>query len=414
MLTNKKVSLSTGIAIAISMVIGSGLFGLPGLAIQSTSPADAFLGWLFVITIMPAMIHIFCKLSLKWPQSGGIALYATKGLGEWSSGGISLLTFGTLIAGMPAFFLVGGSYLCILLNLDLHKWLVTVSIALAAFTTLTNYSGGKYLSYFNKITVLLVLLVITYIIFTNKDQLTSLSGGSQLFKGYEFNINSLWLASSIVFWAFQGWENMTFSVFEFDNPNKNIPRVFWYSFFLVSLIYIIFSYCVSLSSAQGLNVEGLSGLTELLRGSKFSKFFILIMVAVLVANANSWVYGSSRAYLSSVNLGVLPKLLAGKNEQVPDGRLYLASLLIYAVIIYAVNKFSLSVSSIFLATTQGFIILYGASILAFHRNFNGIKNRLICSLALISWLFLVSGFGIYILYSLSFFIIGVLIISFKR
>lgn len=114
----KKITLISGVAIAISMVIGSGLFGLPGLAIRETSPLTALLGWVFIVLLMPSLIYVFSWLGSRYPSAEGISLYASMGLGKWSRPGIMMITCGTLAVGMPAFFLVGGSYIAALLDLD--------------------------------------------------------------------------------------------------------------------------------------------------------------------------------------------------------------------------------------------------------------------------------------------------------
>ncbi|MGZ9571188.1 hypothetical protein ACVTTK_17690 [Alcaligenes nematophilus] len=101
---NKKISVFSGISIAVSMVVGSGLFGLPGLAIKATDPITALLGWGLVIIILPSLIFVFSYLGQHHPSTEGLSLYASLGLGSWSKKGIMLLTCGTLLVGMPAFF----------------------------------------------------------------------------------------------------------------------------------------------------------------------------------------------------------------------------------------------------------------------------------------------------------------------
>src|SRR6218665_726739 len=102
----KKITLLSGVAIAISMVFGSGLFGLPRLAISPTNPLTALLGWGLVVLLMAPLSYVFSWLGRQHPSSEGISLYASMGLGEWSRPGIMMITCGTLAVGMPAFFLV--------------------------------------------------------------------------------------------------------------------------------------------------------------------------------------------------------------------------------------------------------------------------------------------------------------------
>src|SRR6218665_4006981 len=99
----KKITLLSGGAIAISMVVGSGLFGLPGLAISATTPLTSFLGWGLVVLMTPPLIYDFFWFGRQHPSSECISLCASMGLGEWSRPGIMMITCGTLAVGMPAF-----------------------------------------------------------------------------------------------------------------------------------------------------------------------------------------------------------------------------------------------------------------------------------------------------------------------
>lgn len=58
----RNISITSGIAIAISMVIGSGIFALPGMTISATDPITALLGWLSIIFLMIPLVAIFTYL----------------------------------------------------------------------------------------------------------------------------------------------------------------------------------------------------------------------------------------------------------------------------------------------------------------------------------------------------------------
>jgi amino acid transporter len=409
MTSSRQISLGGGVAIAISMVIGSGLFGLPGLAIQTAGPISAVWGWILVIAIMPAMIHIFSYFGRHYPASEGIALYASMGFGSWSRSGILMLTAGSLLAGMPAFFLVGGSYAASLLHLDEATWAAPLAMILAVLTTTANIMGVRQLGLFNSLAVVLILGIIGLVLARAAPEILALLEPAWRAPSGAVTVSSVWLAASIVFWAFQGWENLTFGFGEIRDPARNIPRIFWISFLIVSACYLLFAASVSASFLAGLPVSGLNGLVALLPAGPAGTVALTVMVVILVANANSWVFGASRAFHSAAKGGVLPAFLGRETKrQIPLASLC-GALAIYIVVIALIHGLHISPKYAFLATTQGFIILYGGAILAFTRKTRGIKNRLISVVAAIGWIFLMQGFGYLILYSLFWFASGSLV-----
>lgn len=407
----KKITLLNGVAIAIAMVVGSGLFGLPGLAIRETSPLTSLLAWGFIALLMPSLIYVFAWLGRRHPSCEGISLYASMGFGKWSQPGIMMITCGTLAVGMPAFFLVGGNYIATLLNLELTRWAVPCALLLAVATTTINIRGVEKLGLINKLVVILVLCVIAYISIRTLPFLPTALRGIDKNSLSTISITQIWLAMSIVFWAFQGWENMTFSFEEIENPKVNIPLIYWISFALVAMIYIVFAMAIFVGAQQGLNVSGLSGVAAMLPTGVAGRIALTVMVFILIANANSWVFGSSRAFYSAAKLHLLPSSLGQLSAKGIPVRMLIAALITYTLVIQAMSFWRIDEHYAFLLTTQGFIILYGGAVLAFMREAKRWWQRIIGLLAGASWLFLIQGFGWLILYPIALMLVGVFVKS---
>ncbi|WP_159991175.1 APC family permease [Pelistega ratti] len=406
----KKISLLSGVAIAVSMVVGSGLFGLPGLAIQQTDALTALLAWLGVIALMPALIYVFSWLGCRYPSAEGISLYASKGLGHWSRAGIMMITCGTLAVGMPAFFLVGGSYIAVLLGLNDTQWTIPCALLLAVATTIINLYGVEKLGFINKVIVILVLAVVIYLSIRLLPAITIISPTITSEAIFSIPISQLWLAMSIVFWAFQGWENMTFGFEEIKNPKVNIPLIYWLSFMIVSIVYAIFALAVFIGAAQGVNVSGLNGIVGLLPEGLVGRLILIIMVFILIANANAWVFGSSRAFFSAATMHLLPSQLRYVNHNgIPITMLY-TLLTLYCTVILIIYIGGIDIHyAFFLLTTQGFIILYGGAVIAFMKEVSFWWQKVIGIIAGISWIFLMQGFGWLVLYPLCLMLIGTLL-----
>ena len=402
----KKISILNGVAIAIAMVVGSGLFALPGLAIKATDPVTALVGWGLIILLMPSLIHIFSFLGQRQPSSEGLSLYASIGFGSWSRKGTILVTCGTLAVGMPAFFLVGGSYIAKLLEIDPDIWATPCAILLAIVTTAVNLAGLEKLGSINKLVVILVLVTVIALSLHALPMVIRQLDKPNIGDIRNIQVSGIWLAASIVFWAFQGWENLTFGFAEIENPERNIPLIYWLSFLFVAAIYGVFAFVISAAAMQGLNVTGIAGVTGILPAGPFGKFALVVMVLILLANANSWVFGCSRAFYSAAGAGLLPKYLAVTNRQGLPANSLIGALIVYILIMLTMWVLHISEQFSFLMTTQGFILLYGGAILAFFKTASGILNRTIGIAAIIGWGFLMHGFGWMILYPITLLLIG--------
>jgi amino acid transporter len=404
----RRLNVYGGTAIAISMVVGSGLFGLPGLAIGATDHITALAAWVIVALCMVPIIHIFSVLGAREASAEGVAGYAASAIGNWSRGGFSMIACGALAVGMPAFFLVVGAYTAELFNLNPSVWRGPIGIAFAWASTLLNLRGVQNMGAVNQLIVMFVIVMMVGIIGVTAPGLGSQSAqlSRDLFT-HDWDFAALWTACVIVFWAFQGWENLSFGLGEFENPKRTIPRVFWLSFLLVGGLYLSFAWVVSASHYSGIIVSGLSGISALLSGGWARTVLLATMVVVLFANANSWVFGASRAFYSAADLGMLPRACASTDNSGTPVWALIGAATLYTAIIAVIEFTGVHESTAFIITTQGFIILYGFSIISYVRyNIRAVSAWLIALLALAGWLFLMHGFDWLLLYPLALFVVG--------
>jgi len=404
----RRITLVPGVAIAITMVVGSGVFGLPGLALAATDPVTALLGWALVIVLMPPLIHVFAYLGRRHPTSSGIARFAAMGLGDWSQPGFTMIACGALAVGMPAFFLVGGAYMAELAALDPDRWRFAFAIGLACASTALNLRGVENLGGVNKAAVVVVLALTLGLVVFRLPHLAEESG--RLAAGLVAarpSVAELWLAATIVFWAFFGWENMTFGLEEVREPGRTIPAIFWISFAVVAAVYFLFAWIVSASALGGAAVAGLSGVAALLGEGALRVVLLAVLVFVLFTNANAWVFGASRAFYAAARGGLLPRAMARLDRRgVPAGSL-IGCLAFYCAVIAGTEAAGIPETYAFLLTTQGFILLFGAAVVAYLRTDRRLGAWAIGLAALGGWAFLVSGFTWLMVYPAALFAWGV-------
>lgn len=67
----------------------------------------------------------------------------------------------------------------------------------------------------------------------------------------------MWNVTALLFWAFLGWENLSFSLGEMKDPKKNVLRLYWLNFALVATIYVLLALISSEPVLQEFPLRGL-------------------------------------------------------------------------------------------------------------------------------------------------------------
>ncbi len=416
----KTVTLGRGVVLAILMVIGSGLLGLPGLVADSGTVQEVVFGWLLIILAVMPLIQICAGLGKKFPCSGGLFHYAREAVGEWGGYAVTALVCGSFILGEPAVALIGGEYLQHLFNLpDFGVYLLAFLIITAM--TLITVAGVRLVSFFNYAAVAILLFLIAALTFYNFNFFSSglvfslqalfegISGISSsnpgLFDHGSSNLYpdpyNVWKISALLFWAFLGWENMSFGLGELQNPEKNVKRVFWLSFGLTIFIYLMLAVTSIGADADGIPLRGASGLVELVKFTPTGNLLIWLMGVVIVANVTCWNFASSRLVYASGKEEVLPAYLGKISKRGQPMASILSMYVAFMLVLLGTYVFKVPVSSLLLLVNQNFLFLYGFILLSYWKTETGWRRWAYSGLSFLSLSFLVSGFTWKILYSVA-------------
>ena len=209
----------------------------------------------------------------------------------------------------------------------------------------------------------------------------------------------------LLFWAFLGWENLSFLTEEFKNPEKNIPIIYWGSFIFISSLYLLLALVVSGANFSGLKLEGASAFYDLFSDNILLKhlvgFFILIAI---IANTNAWIIGSNNLLISFFT----NKIFDDKNKTPENISIYTLLILVgvYISVIIFIKAFKLSLSNIISMVSQNFLILYFISILAFIKYYKKYFHYLIALIAFLLLLFITNFSFKFVIFPLFLIIMG--------
>lgn len=303
----KTITLKKGIGLAICMLIGTGILALPGLALSVGNVHEAILGWLLITFVTIPRIQICSRLGLRFPSTSGIAGYAEKAVGPWGRYSVSYLVSGSYLFGLPAIAFIGSEYMRQFFNLS-ELGGTFCAILLVSLMFISNLFGIRAITLINYLALTVLFLLIGLIIVFNLDFVGfGLRIAGEALSGHgNVNPNTVWNVTALLFWAFLGWENLSFSLGEMKDPEKNVPRLYWLSFILVAAIYVLIALISVGASATGVSLKGAAGLSSLVLFIPGGYFLMWLIIIVLAANACSWNFTASRLIYAAGRTGVFP------------------------------------------------------------------------------------------------------------
>ncbi|KKH50565.1 APC family permease [Methanosarcina sp. 1.H.A.2.2] len=401
----KTITLRRGLGLAICMLIGTGILALPGLALDAGSVHEAVLGWFLISLIAVPLIQICARLGLKFPSTSGLAGYAEEAVGPWGGYAVSYLVGGSFFFGLPAVALIGSEYMGQLFTLS-EAGVALFAVLLVTLMLLSNLAGMRAISLINYMALAVLFLLIGLLISFNLDFFGSGVGIAREAVNGSGNVDlsNVWKVSALLFWAFLGWENLSFSLGEIKEPEKNVPLLYWLSFALVTSVYILLALISSGASAAGVPLRGAAGLSGLVLFTPGGDFLVCLMVIVVAANACSWNFTASRLLYAGGRTGIFPAVFGklSKRDIPVSGLVGLYVLSI--ILIIGSYFFKIPVSAMILLVNQNFVFLYAFIIVAYWKTEVGWRKWVFSALSLVSLSFLVSGFTWEVIYPI--FLIG--------
>jgi len=403
----RTITIWQGTALAVSMVIGSGLLGLPGIALAEGGVDATAVGWLLTALAAVPLIAIFSALGLRFSTAAGLSRYAEAAAGPWARYAVTVVMVGSFPVGIPALAIIGGSYAQRLV--DTPEWTVGwLAAGILTLVTAANLVGVRVAGYVNTASVVALVVVVAGTALARTADLgrgLAVTGRAAT-GGGELDYLAVWTVCALLFWAYLGWENLSFGLEEFREPGRTIPRVYWASFALVVVLYLVLGLTTVGAQDRGLDLTGPSGLVTLVDQTPVGRLLVVVMVLVVLANANAWVFGASRLVFAAGRDGVLPRALGRLSRRDVPAASLLALLAAYLAVIVVATAGDVSVTRLILIVSQNLIVLYAFSILAYWKTTSGPRRAAVAAAAAVCWAFLLSGFSWWISYAMVLLLLG--------
>lgn len=352
----KTVGLKEAMSIGIGGMVGGGIFAVLGLAVSlskgGTPVAFLFAGLLALITS-----YSYVKLSLAFPDRGGTVKFINEGFGKTIfSGGINNLLWISYIIMLSLYASAFGSYAPNLLSItgteyDFHIY-VTFIILLA---TAINYYSIKVVGKIESYAVIIKLIILISFVFIGIYGLVGNPNLEQLaISNWEEPIKLL-TGGMVIFVAYEGFELIANAAPDIKDPERNIPKAYYYSILFVILLYVIIA-IVTVGSLPYSTIATAEDyvLAEAAKPMLGKIGFSIISVAALISTfsaINASLYGGSRVSYEIAEDDELPHQLTSKLWNQPIG------LIITAVSTLIIANL-LKLESISTAGSVGFLLIF--------------------------------------------------------
>lgn len=317
---------ATVMALVVGGVIGSGIFMKPAvMLLQLGSPLLLILVWVLagLITLCGALTN--AEAAAMFPETGGQYVFFQRMYGNGFAflyGWSAFAVFNT--AGNASIAWVCSSYANYFLHLPSletateMKWsfhlpmigtvyplkelpvkLLTIFLIIL-FTLINRRSvqwGGGIQRWLTVIKLLAIFGLITGIFFSGKGQLSHFSGSLSNAPSGWMLFPAFMAAMSGAFWAYDGWNNITFIAGEIREPQRTIPRSLAAGLSICIIVYVL----LNLSYVLSLSPEKMSGSAFIAADAAASVWgmfgaalIVMMVVASTLGTANANVLATAR------------------------------------------------------------------------------------------------------------------------
>jgi APA family basic amino acid/polyamine antiporter len=315
----RELTLFDLVGIGISQIIGAGIFVVSGIAAGIAGPSVILSFWIAgFIALLTALTT--AELSSIITETGSSYAYTKRAFGKFFGFLVGWMRYFDNVVSISAVSLGFSAYLISFFFPFLSQgFLIFSSIALIILLTIPNILGAKITSRMSSILVLIKLSTLSFLIFV---------GGFYLLKSFDKNkfvpffpngFSSTLTASSLIFFAFLGFQTVAMASEESKNPRRDIPLAIILSLMICSLIYIGIA-IISIGSVDwkilGSVEHPLSYVTQEITNNEYASLFVTFGALVATASvALTSIYSSSRTLFALSRDNLLPKTFAKVSER---------------------------------------------------------------------------------------------------
>ena len=221
------------ICVSAGVMISSGLFVLPSLAFSKAGPA-MILSYLIGSLILMPTIFTKAELVTAMPKTGGIFFFTDRSMGPMMGTLAGFIGWFSLSFKAAFSLLAIGLFILLLNPLATEGQIKMIAVGCCLFFTVINLLGVKFAGRLQvAFVIILVVSLLIYVIdgFFHVDY-------SRFTPFDPYGINSIFSTAGFIFISFSGTTKIAAIAGEVKNPRRNLPLGMFYSWGLVSVLYV--------------------------------------------------------------------------------------------------------------------------------------------------------------------------------
>jgi basic amino acid/polyamine antiporter, APA family len=347
----RELTLFDLVDIGISQIIGVGIFVVIGIASGIAGPSVILAFWIAgFIALLTALTT--AELSSIITETGSSYAYAKMAFGKFFGFLVGWMRYFDNVVSISAVALGFSAYLISFFFPHFTQSIFIISsIVLIILLTIPNILGAKITSRISSILVLIKLSALSFLIFTGMFYLLGNFDKSKFVPLFPNGFSSTLTASSLVFFAFLGFQTVAMASEEAKNPKRDVPLAIIISLLICSLIYIAVA-IVSVGSVDwkilGSLDHPLSYVAQKITNNEYASLFVTFGALVATASvALTSIYSSSRTIFALSRDNLLPKTFAKISEKfrTPITSVLVSSLLSILIVLSGSINFVVSIVS---------------------------------------------------------------------
>ena len=244
------LSVPDGIFLVAGMVIGVGIFKLPGLVAGAAGSATQFfLAWVIGGIACLCGALVYAELASRYPETGGEYTFLRQGLGDGAAFVFAWSRMTVIQTGaIAAVAFVFGEYASQIVSFGPSSTAIWAAIGVAVLTAL-NFAGTLQSKALQKAMEILLIAALTAVAIGG-----ILKGGAPV-KPDAASGGMFTLMMIFVFYTFGGWNEGAYLAGEVRDARRNMVKVLAGGLLLVTVLYLLVNWGYY-------RVLGLSGLKE--------------------------------------------------------------------------------------------------------------------------------------------------------
>jgi basic amino acid/polyamine antiporter, APA family len=305
----RKLGLIDSMALVIGVIIGSGIFLVPGSVAREVTSLSVVIG----VWVVGGILSIFGGLALaelgaSLPTAGGLYVYIERAYGHFAGFIYGWMGFSIINTGSAAAMTVGvGSYIAPIAGFSPSEQKI-FQVAVIAFFTLINCFGvtlGKWVQNalsFTKLGGLTVMILFL------------LAHGSRAHLAANFwpapgplRLQAFGIALIAVLWAYDGWHVVSFAAGEIKQPARNIPGSLILGTVVCMVVYVLANvayYSVLWPSQISASDRVAAVATSSALGSSAAAILTALIAISILGAINGSTFSTPRATMAMANDGL--------------------------------------------------------------------------------------------------------------